>query len=156
MRSRTRLLRLNHCTFLGVHQYNFFNNQIIALQDKIGLSKLPALLKDLVAIRIFEPASKLYSITKKLKFIQTKNQKVVLNEELIEKTGKTLGIKGYYTNLIPTVADDKTIMERYHELYRIVQAFRISKNDLQTRPIFHYKEQPIKLHVLICFVVLVV
>lgn len=117
---------------------------------------MPALLKDLVAIRIFEPASKLYSITKKLKFIQTKNQKVVLNEELIEKTGKTLGIKGYYTNLIPTVADDKTIMERYHELYRIVQAFRISKNDLQTRPIFHYKEQPIKLHVLICFVVLVV
>jgi len=96
------------------------------------------------------------SKTKKLKFIQTKNQKVMLNEKLIKKTKKTLGIKGYYTNLPPTVADDKTIIGRYHELYRIEQAFRISKHDLQTRPVFHYKEQPIKLHMLICFIALVV
>ena len=72
------------------------------------------------------------------------------------KTQKLFGIKGYYTNLEETVADNKTIIERYHELYKIEQAFRISKNDLQTRPIFHFKEQPIKLHVLICFVALVV
>lgn len=96
------------------------------------------------------------SKTKKLKFIQTKNQKVVLNEKLIKKTKKILGIKGYYTNLPPTVADDTTIIGRYHELYRIEQAFRISKHDLQTRPVFHYKEQPIKLHMLICFIALVV
>ena len=96
------------------------------------------------------------SKTKRLKFIQTKNQKVMLNEKLIDKTNKILGIKGYYTNLEETVADNKTIIERYHELYKIEQAFRISKNDLQTRPIFHFKEQPIKLHVLICFVALVV
>lgn len=93
---------------------------------------------------------------KKLKFIQTKNQKVVLNEKLIDKTRKILGIKGYYTNLDETVTDNKTIIERYHELYKIEQAFRISKSDLQTRPIFHFKEQPIKLHILICFVALVV
>lgn len=42
------------------------------------------------------------------------------------------------------------------QLYRIEQAFRISKNDLQTRLIFHFKEQPIKLHILICFMALVV
>lgn len=63
---------------------------------------------------------------------------------------------GYYTNLEESAADNKTIIERYHELYKIEQAFRISKNDLQTRPIFHFKEQPIKLHVLICFIALVV
>lgn len=93
---------------------------------------------------------------KKLKFTQSKNQKLELNEELIEKTRKLLGIKGYYTNLETTVADNKTIIERYHELYKIEQAFRISKNDLQTRPIFHFNEQPIKLHILICFMALVV
>ncbi len=49
-----------------------------------------------------------------------------------------------------------TIIQRYHELYRIEQAFLISKNDLQTRPIFHFKEQPIKLHILICFMALVI
>lgn len=96
------------------------------------------------------------SKTKKLKFIQTKEQKVVLNEKLIEKTNKLLGIKGYYTNLKESIASNKMIIERYHELYKIEQAFRISKSDLQTRPIFHFKQQPIKLHVLICFAALVV
>ena len=94
--------------------------------------------------------------SKKLKFTQSKDQKLELNEELIEKTRKLLGIKGYYTNLETTIADNRTIIERYHELYKIEQAFRISKNDLQTRPIFHFKEQPIKLHILICFIALVV
>lgn len=93
---------------------------------------------------------------KKLKFTSTKGQNIELNEALIEKTQKLLGIKGYYTNLEPTVADNKTIIARYHELYKIEQAFRISKNDLQTRPIFHFKEEPIKLHILICFIALVI
>jgi transposase len=83
-------------------------------------------------------------------------QDFALNEALIEKTQKLLGIKGYYTNLEESVIDNKTVIERYHELYKIEQAFRISKNDLQTRPIFHFKEQPIKLHILICFMALVV
>ena len=52
--------------------------------------------------------------------------------------------------------DNRTIIDRYHELYKIEQAFRISKSDLQTRPIFHFKEEPIKLHLLVCFIALVV
>jgi len=96
------------------------------------------------------------SKSKKLKFTQTKGQEIKLNHALIQKTTKLLGIKGYYTNLEESIADNKTIIERYHELYKIEQAFRISKNDLQTRPIFHYKEQPIKLHILICFIALVI
>lgn len=67
-----------------------------------------------------------------------------------------MGIKGYYTNLADTIADNQTIIKRYHELYKIEQAFRVSKNDLQTRPIFHYTIDPIKLHVLICFLALVI
>lgn len=94
--------------------------------------------------------------SKKLKFTRAKGLKIELNEVLIQKTRKLLGIKGYYTNLQETVADNKTIIERYQELYKVEQAFRISKNDLQTRPIFHFKEQPIKLHILICFMALVV
>lgn len=96
------------------------------------------------------------SKTKKTKFTQTKGQIIELNELLIKKTQKLLGIKGYYTDLEPSVADNKTIIERYHELYKIEQNFRISKNDLQTRPIFHFKEEPLKLHILICFMALVI
>ena len=96
------------------------------------------------------------SISKKTKFTQTKGQIIELNEALIRKTQQLLGIKGYYTNLETFDADNKMIIERYHELYKVEQAFRISKNDSQTRPIFHFKEQPIKLHKLICFMALVV
>ena len=96
------------------------------------------------------------SKSKKIKFTKTNKEKVELNEELIEKTKRLLGIKGYYTNLEERTADNKTIIERYHELYRIEQAFRVSKSDLQTRPVFHFKEQPIKLHILICFMALVI
>ena len=36
------------------------------------------------------------------------------------------------------------------------KSFRISKNDLKMRPIYHHKAQAIKTHVLICFMALAV
>jgi transposase len=104
------------------------------------------------AKQVIEQPSK----SKKLKFTQSKGEQIILNDALIEKTKKILGIKGYYTNLDESKANNETIMKHYQELYRVEQAFRISKSDLQTRPIFHYKEEPIKLHILICFMALVV
>ena len=56
-----RLLHLNHSTFLGI-KYRFFHGQIREIQDQLQLNDLPALLNDLVSIRIFEPASKLRSL----------------------------------------------------------------------------------------------
>jgi len=91
---------------------------------------------------------------KKPKFTKSKNQKLELNESLTEKTLKLLGVKGYYTDLKESEVPDQTIIDRYHELYKIEQAFRISKHDLKTRPIYHYKEDPIQLHMLICFIAL--
>ena len=93
---------------------------------------------------------------KKLKFTKSNGQKIEINEKLIDKTQKLLGIKGYYTNLEENIVNNNTIIERYHELYKIEHAFRITKSDLQTRPIFHFKEEPIKLHLLISFIALVI
>lgn len=93
---------------------------------------------------------------KRVKFLKTDSQKASLNRELISKTEQLLGIKGYYTDLPENEADNKIIIDRYHDLYKIEQAFRISKNDLKTRPIFHFKEEPIKLHLLISFMALAV
>jgi len=39
-----------------------FHNQIRVIQAQMGLDSLPVLLNDLVAIRVFEPASKLRSL----------------------------------------------------------------------------------------------
>ncbi len=95
--------------------------------------------------------------TKKVKFIKTNTKaENKLNTELIKKTTMLLGIKGYYTNLGEKILSNELVIERYHQLYKIEHAFRISKHDLKTRPIFHYKKDPIKLHILICFMALAV
>ena len=96
------------------------------------------------------------SKVKKVKFITSEKSKMLLNERLIEKTTKLLCVKGYYTDIEASVADNATIISRYHDLYKIEQAFRVSKHDLETRPIFHFKEEPIKLHILICFMALAI
>ena len=94
--------------------------------------------------------------TKKVKFIKTTETKNQLNTKLIDKTNILLGIKGYYTNLGEKTISNEFVIERYHQLYKIEQAFRISKHDLKTRPIFHYKEDSIRFHILICFMALAV
>lgn len=93
---------------------------------------------------------------KRIKYLKSSSSDMELNEKLIEKTTKLLGIKGYYTDIDQNMVDNATIISRYHDLYKIEQAFRVSKNDLQTRPIFHFKEEPIQLHMLICFMALAI
>jgi transposase len=92
----------------------------------------------------------------KAKFVKAHNEELKLNEELILKSTKLLGVKGYYTDLCEEDLPTSKVIERYHELYRVEQAFRVAKSDLETRPVFHFKEEPIKLHLLICFLALVV
>lgn len=96
------------------------------------------------------------SKVKRMKYLKSDNSNMILNEKLIEKTTKLLGVKGYYTDIEESVSDNATIIGRYHDLYKIEQAFRVSKHDLQTRPIFHFKQEPIQLHILICFMALAV
>jgi len=93
---------------------------------------------------------------KRTKFLKTTSKtNCELNNSLIEKTKLLLGVKGYYTNLDTSVSN-REIIEHYHNLWHVEQAFRIAKNDLETRPIFHFKEDAIKVHMLICFMALAV
>lgn len=94
---------------------------------------------------------------KRTKFLTNKDKKKteqILNTDLIEKTKLLLGVKGYYTNLINET--DKTIIDRYHDLWHVEKAFRIAKSDLAMRPIYHFKKQTIEAHILICFMALAV
>ncbi|KKW25070.1 MAG: Transposase IS4 family protein [Candidatus Kaiserbacteria bacterium GW2011_GWA2_52_12] len=92
---------------------------------------------------------------KRAKFLKAEGASYALNEELLLKTKLRLGIKGYYTDL-GSDWSDLMIVERYRDLWRIEQAFRVEKGDLATRPIFHFKEDPIRVHVLMCFMALAV
>jgi transposase len=43
------------------------------------------------------------------------------------------------------------VIAYYHDLRHVEQAFRMSKSELQARPIFHRTQDSIRAHMLICF-----
>jgi len=88
---------------------------------------------------------------RKMKFLKNDKTAYRLDQALVDKNVKLLGLKGYVTNLL--LPNDE-IINYYHNLFKIEHAFRIAKSDLEMRPIYHFKEQSIKNHVLICFVCL--
>jgi Mg2+ and Co2+ transporter CorA len=93
----------------------------------------------------------------KVKFIKrVSKDKIELNTSLIEKRRLLLGIKGYCTDLSEAQLSSQLVIERYHHLWRVEQSFRMSKFDLEARPIYHQKEDAIRSHVLICFVALII
>mgnify|MGYP001591765727 CR=1 FL=1 len=91
---------------------------------------------------------------KRTKFLKNSGSAVYeLNQGLMKKTESLLGMKGYYTNLDKDIGND-AIIAQYRNLWHVEQAFRVAKSDLETRPIFHRKEDAIKTHILICFMAL--
>lgn len=93
---------------------------------------------------------------KRAKFVKSNNKtKYELNSKLVKKTKLLLGLKGYYTNLDKEVSN-QAIIDHYHNLWHVEQAFRVAKNDLRARPIFHFKQESIKSHILICYLALAI
>jgi transposase len=58
------------------------------------------------------------------------------------------GLKGYQTN---TSLSKEQVIEQYSQLWEIERTFRISKSDLQIRPIYHRLHKRIEAHVCISF-----
>jgi transposase len=52
--------------------------------------------------------------------------------------------------------DDGQIIDIYRGLWRIEDSFRVTKSELETRPVFLSREDRIKAHLLICFIALVI
>lgn len=80
----------------------------------------------------------------------TGEKKFMLNGALIEKHRFLEGIKGYRTNI--TGVENKLLIERYKDLWRVEKSFRIAKSDLEARPIYHRRENSIQYHILIVFI----
>jgi transposase len=77
-----------------------------------------------------------------------------VNRDLEAKTRTLAGWKGYTTNL--TAATPQFVINAYHQLWRIEKSFRMSKHDLQARPIYHHLRQSIEAHLTIVFAALAV
>jgi DDE family transposase len=97
---------------------------------------------------------------KRNRFIQLSEGTHTLNRELEAKARALAGIKGYITNLqacpdgTPITAD--FVISAYHQLFQIEKSFRMSKHDLQARPIYHRTRDSIEAHLTIVFAALAV
>lgn len=103
-------------------------------------------------IKALKYSNSLSTKLRKIKFLKNDKTTYFVDEDLVKKTERLLGVKGYVTNL--TDRKDGEIIKYYHNLFKVEHAFRISKSDLETRPIYHRKEESIRNHILLCFMCL--
>jgi hypothetical protein len=93
---------------------------------------------------------------KRNRFVQLTGGSKSVNRPLEATAHSLAGVKGYVTNLDPAVADADFVIGAYHRLFQIEKSFRMSKHDLQARPIFHHKRKSINAHLTVVFAALAV
>ncbi|GLI53493.1 IS1634 family transposase [Thermodesulfovibrio yellowstonii] len=104
------------------------------------------------AIRLLETPSAIEGLNKRggKKYIKAEqSSKYFLDEELIERDR---AFEGYYA--IQSSEENlkaEQILEAYHSLWKIEESFRIMKHTLEIRPVYHWSEQRIKGHLVVCF-----
>jgi hypothetical protein len=91
---------------------------------------------------------------KRNRFIKLTGATKSVNRELEAKARGLAGLKGYTTNLVEQTPE--FVIGAYHQLWRIEKSFRMSKHDLQARPIYHHKRESIEAHLTIVFAALAV
>jgi hypothetical protein len=91
---------------------------------------------------------------KRNRFIALSGESKSIDRDLEAKARALAGWKGYTTNLIDQTAE--FVIDAYHRLWRIEKSFRMSKHDLQARPIYHHKRESIEAHLTIVFAAMAV
>ena len=100
-------------------------------------------------------------IDKKTGEIKESKGKPLFDLDKLQEEEKYDGYYSIVTNVFnegkePTKFDDDAIISMYRGLWKIEDCFRISKSDLETRPVFLSRKDRIESHFLICFISLVV
>src|SRR5262249_29345669 len=72
-----------------------------------------------------------------------------LNEKAIAEDAQRDGFFGVVTNVVDQNA--QTIVENYKTLWVVEDAFGEIKGSLRSRPVFHYKDERIVGHLVLCF-----
>jgi len=77
---------------------------------------------------------------------------IQLNEKKLYEEGQ---YDGYWVLLTNTTMATRDVALRYKDLWQIEHGFRDLKSELETSPIYHWKEHRIKAHVHVCFLALI-
>lgn len=91
---------------------------------------------------------------KRNRFVKLAGGEKSVNRELEAKARALAGFKAYITNMVDP--DPETVIRAYHQLWRIEKSFRMSKHDLQARPIYHRKRESIEAHLTVVFAALAI
>jgi Transposase DDE domain len=93
---------------------------------------------------------------KSTRFVKTHAGNRVLDEASLARAQSLVGLKGYVTNLDVTVMPAVEVIAKYHDLWHVERSFRMSKTDLEARPMFHRTRDAIEAHLTIVFTALAV
>lgn len=88
-------------------------------------------------------------VNKYLKEVSKGKRDYTLDEQAIAKDERFDGYYGLQTS--EKDLDAYKVLEAYHTLWKIEESFRIMKNTLEVRPVFHWTEERIKGHFVVCF-----
>lgn len=94
------------------------------------------------------------SAVKRNRFVKLTGGTKSVNRDLEAKSRALAGFKAYITNIVDP--DPETVIGAYHQLWRIEASFRMSKHDLQARPIYHRKRESIEAHLNVVFAALAI
>lgn len=74
----------------------------------------------------------------------------------LDKIAEEEELDGYYAVVSSEInKTDNEIIDIYRELWRIEETFKITKSELETRPVYVSRKEHIEAHFLICFIALV-
>lgn len=80
---------------------------------------------------------------------------VKLDDAKLDAAEAMDGLHGVFTSLPVDELSADLALEHYHGLWQVEAAFRVTKHDLQVRPIYHWKPRRIQAHIAIAFICLV-
>ena len=88
----------------------------------------------------------------KKKADECNEEKVTKLQEEMKKIEKDKKFDGFKAIATSTDLKAEELLEKYHDLYKIEQAFRTLKSQLEIRPMFHWTDQRIEGHIAMCFI----
>lgn len=153
-------LRVDVCT----HDYTkndkyevLLGEQLLIVDYSPNRAKKDRMNREKLVKKLEAKIAKRESVIHKSKYVMMENTRRVvtgIDSSKIEEEKQFDGLKGYVTTVKNTGKEE--IIKQYHNLWRVEKAFRMSKNDLRERPVYHRIRRRIEAHVLLCFVSLLV
>ena len=93
---------------------------------------------------------------KSARFVKVRGDDRSLDEASLARAQSLVGLKGYVTNVAVTAMPAAEVIAKYHDLWHVEKSFRMSKTDLDARPMFNRVRDAIEAHLTIVFAALAV